>query len=213
MHRLPNSAVGATALALALAGCQATQPPELSPGRQWHVAYNGYGHVFARARGVAVQLTLQPARPSTQVSTHAALVLSASRWGDFTAEIRVRTNAQLRHPRPNAWEVGWLLWHYVNDQHFYYIILKPNGWELGKEDPSYPGNQRFLATGTNPAFPPGRWYEIRVQQRGAVIHVDVDGRRLVEFADTQRPYLAGQIGFYAEDASATFQPIDVSEGP
>jgi len=205
--------LAAAAVAVALAACGSAPAPELGPGRAWHIAYNGYGHISARRQGDAVRLTLKPARPESPAGTHAALVLSASRWRDFTAKILVRTNHQLRRPHPNPWEVGWVLWHYVNDRRFYYIILKPNGWELGKEDPAYPGGQRFLATVTSPVFPPGRWYSIRVQQRGNVIRVDVDGRRLVRFVDRQRPYLAGQIGLYVEDASATFEPVAVAAAP
>ncbi len=201
------------AVTIALAGCGAAQTPGLGVGQPWHIAYNGYGHISARAQGDAVRLTLEPARTKSPTSTHAALVLSASRWRNFTAEIRLRTNRQLRRPHPNPWEVGWVLWHYVNDQRFYYVILKPNGWELGKEDPSYPGDQRFLATDTSPVFPPGRWYTVRIQQHGDVIQVNVGGRRLVRFADTRHPYLAGPIGLYVEDASATFQPGAVAGAP
>jgi len=203
----PSAAMAAATLALA--GCQSGQAPGLGPGHPWHIAFDGYGHISARTVGGAVRLTLQPARAESPASTHAALVLSGSRWRDFTAEIRLRTNHQLRRPRPNPWEVGWILWHYTDDQHFYYIIVKPNGWELGKEDPRYPGHQRFLATGTSPAFPLARWYTIRIQQRGEVIRVDVDGHYLVRFVDTRRPYLTGLIGLYVEDASATFQPVAI----
>jgi len=202
-----------TAVLLALTGCDAAQTPQLGPGQAWHIAFDGYGHISTRSRGGAIRLTLTPARAQAPTSTHAALVLSASRWRDFTAEIGVRTNRQLRRPHPNPWEVGWILWHYVNDQHFYYVILKPNGWELGKEDPRYPGHQRFLATGTSPVFPLARWYTVRVQQHGNVIGVSVDGRRLVRFADTRHPYLAGLVGLYVEDASATFQPDAVTAAP
>src|SRR5450755_626067 len=180
--------VAAALAVLAVAGCSATVTPALGPGRPWHLAYDGYGHVSASTHHGVILLTLQPARPTSPTDTHAALVLSRNSWRDLTAEIRIRTNRQLRQPHPNPWEAGWLLWHYANDQHFYYIVLKPNGWELGKADPSYPGHQRFLATGTRPAFPPARWYAIRVQQRGNAIQVNVDGRRLVRFADTQNPY-------------------------
>lgn len=199
------------AVALALAGCGAARTAGL--GHAWHIAYNGYGHISERWQGAAVRLTLEPARAKTATSTHAALLLSASMWHNFTAEIRLRTNLQLRRPRPNPWEVGWVLWHYVNDQHFYYVLLKPNGWELGKEDPSYPGGQRFLVTSSTPVFPPGRWYSIGVQQHGDVIRVNVDGRRLVRFADTRHPYLAGRIGLYVEDASATFLPGVIAAAP
>ena len=198
----------ATALTLlALAGCSRTAATPLGPGGFWRVAYDGYGRVSASTRHGAVRLTLQPARPMSLASTHAALVLSRGSWHDFTIDVRLRTNRQLRQPGPNAWEVGWLLWHYVNDEHFYYVALKPNGWELGKADPSYSGGQRFLATGPRPAFPPARWYAVRVQQHGDVIQVTVDGRRLVRFVDTQDPYRSGRVGLYVEDASATFQPV------
>lgn len=200
-----RSAAAALTL-LALAGCSATVPPALGPGRPWHLAYDGYGHVSAGTHHGVIHLTLQPARPTSPADTHAALVLSRNSWRDLTVAIRIRTNRQLRQPHPNPWEVGWLLWHYANDQHFYYIALKPNGWELGKADPDYPGHQRFLATGTHPAFPPARWYAVRVQQRGDAIQVNVDGHRLVRFVDTQAPYRSGRVGLYVEDASATFQP-------
>lgn len=80
------------------------------------------------------------------------------------------TEAQLRSPdntpptpqnpesKPNPWEVGWLLWCFSPDPthpydpsptsnsnfRFYALCLKPNGWEVSKQDPSYKGGQRFL---------------------------------------------------------------------
>ena len=191
---------------LLLAGCTSTSA---TTGGPWRLAYSGYGQATSSTRGGVTLITLQPARAASPAQTHAALMLSRRTWGDLVAEIRLRTNRQLREPRPNPWEVGWILWHYTNDQRFYYIALKPNGWELGKADPSYPGDQRFLVTASHPVFPPGRWYTVRVQQRGDVIEVDVDGRRLVRFADSQDPYRSGQVGLYSEDASVTFQPVAV----
>ena len=48
-----------------------------------------------------------------------------------------------------------------------------------------------------------------VQQRGDGIEMDLDGRRLVRFTDTQDPYRSGRVGLYTEDASVTFQPVTV----
>jgi 3-keto-disaccharide hydrolase len=198
---------------LALAGCGQAGTGPFGPGRPWRLAYDGYGHVSASTRHGVVYLTLKPSRAASPASTHAALVLSRKSMRDFTLEIWIRTNRQLRQPQPNPWEVGWLLWHYSDDEHFYYVALKPNGWELGKADPGYPGNQRFLATGTRPVFPPARWYAVGVRQRGAAIQVSVAGRPLVRYVDTQRPYHSGSIGLYAEDASATFQPVAFGPAP
>ncbi len=197
------------AAVLLLAGCTSTAATALGPDRPWHVAYNGFGHALSSARHGVTRITLQPARPDSRAPTHAALVLSRDTWRDLVAEIRLRTNRQLRRPHPNPWEVGWILWHYTSDQHFYYIALKPNGWELGKADPGYPGEQRFLATAAHPVFPPGRWYTVRVEQRGDGMEVDVNGYRLVRFTDRQEPYRSGRVGLYTEDASVTFQPVAI----
>ncbi|HEY2553348.1 MAG TPA: family 16 glycoside hydrolase [Streptosporangiaceae bacterium] len=196
------------ALAGGAAGCGSQQQSPAS-GRPWRVAYDGYGQV----RFAAGHITMRPARARSAHSTHAALVLSARSWRDVSIGVRLRTDRQLRRPRPRPWEVGWVVWHYVDNQHFYYLALKPDGWELGKESPGYPGDQRFLATGRTPAFPPGRWYSVSVQQRGQRIQVSVDGRQLVRFTDSRDPYLGGYVGLYTEDASVTFQPTGLTAIP
>ena len=197
----------AMVVVLLLVGCTSPAATALGPGRPWHLAYNGFGHALSSIRRGVTSITLQPTRPASRAQTHAALALSHDSWRDFGTTIRLRTNRQLRWPHPNPWEVGWILWHYTSDRRFYYIALKPNGWELGKADPGYPGDQRFLATAPHPVFPPGRWYTIRVQQRGDDMEVDVDGRRLARFTDSQDPYRSGRVGLYTEDASVTFQPV------
>jgi hypothetical protein len=204
-----RSAGMAVAVVLLLAGCTSAVATGLGPGRPWYISYDGYGHAWSSTQGGVTRITLQPAQAVSQAQTHAALVLSRDTWHDLVAEIQLRTNRQLRWPHPDPWEVGWILWHYTSDQRFYYVVLKPNGWELGKADPGYPGDQRYLVTAAQPVFPPGGWYSIRVQQRGNGMEVDVDGRRLVRFTDSQDPYLSGQVGLYAEDASVTFQPVTV----
>lgn len=88
----------------------------------------------------------------------------------YSFSANIVTTAQLRNkdntpptkdnPRslPNPWEVGWLLWCFSPDPthpydpsptsnsnfRFYALALKPNGWEVSKQDPSYKGGQRFL---------------------------------------------------------------------
>jgi hypothetical protein len=212
-----RSVGAALAVMLLLTGCTSTAATSaataLGPGRPWRLAYNGFGHAWSSTRRGVTRITLRPARPAFPAQTHAALVLSRGTWRDFVAEIRLRTNRQLRWPHPHPWEVGWILWHYTSDRRFYYLVLKPNGWELGKADPGYPGDQRFLVTATHPVFPPGRWYTIRLRQRGDGIEMEVDGRRLVRFTDTRDPYRSGRVGLYTEDASVTFQPVTVGPAP
>ena len=121
----------------------------------------------------------------------------------------MRTVRQLRDPDPNPWEVPWLVWAYTDPEHFYYVTLKPNGWEVGKADPQYPGSQRFLATGTD-VFPVGYSHNVRVAHRGNSFRIWVDGMLLTSQTDAERPYSMGSVGVYAEDAVVKFDQLTVS---
>ncbi|MER5784593.1 calcium-binding protein [Streptomyces mobaraensis] len=168
----------------------------------WRAVFDGHGTTVGRHDGLA--LSPKPARRADE--THAGLVVSTATYENVDYEARMRTVAQLRTPKPNPWEVPWLVWAYTDPEHFYYITLKPNGWELGKRDPAYPGGQRFLATGGE-SFPIGRTSDVRVAQRGARMEVSVDGRGLVAYEDHERPYLKGSVGVYTEDARVVFSEV------
>jgi Domain of Unknown Function (DUF1080) len=104
-----------------------------------------------------------------------------------------------------------VLWHYTDDTHFYYVILQTNGFELGKEDPAYRGNQRFLLTKSSPRFKPGVWYSLHIHQVGAHIIIWVGKSRLADFTDQERPYTSGKLGLYCEDASVRFDNVLVTQ--
>ena len=82
--------------------------------------------------------------------------------------------------------------------------------ELGKEDPAYPGAQRFLVTKSSPVARVGTWYTVRVVQKANVITVYRDGTQVAEFTDTERPYTGGRIGLYCEDAQVRFDDVRVA---
>ena len=110
-------------------------------------------HAIVSPNGNAM-LFEQPAAAAETDESHASLVVGPAITGDFTLKVSTATTRQLRTGSPpNPWEVAWVLWHYTDNSHFYYFVAKPNGWELGKEDPAYPGAQRFLATGATPVIP------------------------------------------------------------
>lgn len=176
----------------------------------WQTVFNGYGYVGATDDGSRA-LELSPQAATDPAETHAALVLSTKSFGDVDLVARVRTVRQLRASAPNPWEVGWVLFRYADPTHFYYLVLKPNGWELGKEDPAYPGAQRFLATGSDRVFPTGRWYDVHVRMTGATVTVDVDGAPLITFTDEERPYGSGSVGLYSEDATVHIDDVRVNE--
>ena len=178
-------------------------------GAHWRVVFAGYGSVSPIAEGGIRALRLAPAVAADPAQTHAGLVVSTGTTSAACQRLtaRMRTAEQLRvNSAPNPWEAAWLVWGYSDNQHFYYLAVKPNGWELGKRDPAYPGGQRFLATG-GPGTPIGRWRDVRIVQRGDVIQAWLDGQRVVRFRDQQRPYLTGSIGMYTEDAVGDWDSI------
>jgi cellulose synthase/poly-beta-1,6-N-acetylglucosamine synthase-like glycosyltransferase len=176
----------------------------------WLTAFNGYGTTAVSGSGTATTISLTPATTRTPQVTHAALVVSTDWYSDFAATVRLRTLRQLRNGpagHPHQWEVAWLIWHYDSNQRFYALTLEANGWVLSKQDPAYPGGERFLASGPTPRFRVGAWHRVGVVQVGDQITVTADGRPLSQFTDTQRPYLNGAFGVYSEDAAAQFTGI------
>ncbi|MFI0480152.1 family 16 glycoside hydrolase [Actinomadura sp. 9N215] len=174
----------------------------------WRSVFDGHG--ANGSRGDVISLRPKPATDPAE--THAGLVVSQTRYGNMTFRLRARTVAQLRDRAPNPWEAAWIVWAYSDESRFYYFILKPTGWELGKRDPAYRGGQRFLATGER-AFAIGKWYKVSVLQHGATMTVQVDGRSLTTFTDAERPYTAGSVGLYTEDAEVEFRDISVRPRP
>lgn len=175
----------------------------------WQAVFDGYG----RTTGDAQSVSLSPQAPTGPQDTHAALVTTRRSYGDVVVRARLRVEQQLRSDQPNPWEVGWLLWHYASPARFYALTLKPNGWELSKQDPDYPGGQRFLASGTARTFSVGSWHTLGVVQVGDVLTVSADEQPLVRFTDSVRPYLDGGVGLYSEDARVRFDDVQISAVP
>lgn len=146
--------------------------------------------------------------------TRAALVVGPSHGPSLDLRVRAITDSQLRSGTPpNPWEVAWVAWDYADAAHFYYVILKPNGWEIGKRDPAYPGGQRFLATGRSPTYPTGQWYDVHVVRVQGRTSLTVDGVPIAVFTDPERPYQGGRVALYTEDAAVRFQGVEVGPAP
>jgi len=196
----------------------------------WHVDYDGFGHVGLSGDG---RLRLAPQAADNPGSTHAALVTSTQSFtGDIDIVIRTETAQQLRTGSPpNTWEVGWLVWNYTHDHRFYYALLKPNGWELGKVDNSkldpsgpeclwpeyenckYDGAQRYLAVSPSPTFAVGEGHDLRISQSGNEIVLWGNSEELVRYVDHDDPYHSGRAGLYTEDAEVFFDSISVTGFP
>lgn len=175
----------------------------------WAVRYHGYGSVRV---GCAKVLELAPAQATAAAETHASLVTTRTTHRNGVLDLEARTVRQLRtNGPPNPWETAWVIFRYVDDEHFYYLALKTNGWELGKRDPAYPGGQRFLDTGTNPRFDVGTWVRVRVTMTANALSVELDGVAVSATVDGERPILAGAVGLYTEDAHVQFAKVAFAE--
>lgn len=179
----------------------------------WKSAYAGYGCTQIKTDGTRSWLDQAPLASVSAAETHASMVIGPAFSTPYTLTLDMNTFAQLRkNDPPNAWETAWVVWHYTDDEHFYYFTLKPNGWELGKRDPAYPGGQRFLATGPSPTLRVGAWNKVAVAVSGGSMQVSIDGQPVTSFTDGERPYAAGAIGLYNEDANVRFTDVAVTLG-
>jgi hypothetical protein len=178
---------------------------------QWRVVFAGYGSVVTSGSGASEKIRLAPTVATAADRTHAALVVGKTSYKNSRVKMRVTLNEQLRVGSPaNTWETGWVVARYTDNEHFYYVALKTNGWELGKRDPAYPGGQRFLATGSNPQTVLGKAQVAVMTLRNNTITVKIDGTTVAKFTDRERPYRSGVAGMYTEDADVTFDRISVT---
>ena len=178
----------------------------------WTSAFSGFGCVQVQSDGTQSWLDESPKVSTSSSETHSSLVVGPSFSNPLTFSVSAKTVAQLRQGSdPNYWEVAWVIWHYQDNNHFYYFIAKPNGWELGKEDPAYSGSQRFLASDILPAFPIGSWRNIKIVETAQnTITAYVDNQMITTVTDTERPYTSGRIGLYTEDAHVQFENVSVT---
>jgi hypothetical protein len=194
----------------------ATNWADASVHGSWTTVFAGGGPVGVELESSAKVHTQTPTAPVDSSDTHSSLVrTTASFSGNMDVTYRMKTVSQTRTgaysgAAANAWERGWVLWQYTDNTHFYYFVVKTNGWELGKEDPAYAGSQRFLASGSTPTSALGTWNTVRVQQAANVITVSLDGTVVTTFTDNERPYTAGSVGLYNEDAHVRFGTIHVA---
>lgn len=172
---------------------------------QFRSVYNGYGTVT----GDDEEITIEPQSAKDLSITHGGLVVTRETFDQVDFDVVMTTEAQVRKDPPNPWEVAWTLWNYTDDDHFYAVALKPNGWEISKQDPAYPGAQRYLATGRTPTFPVGESHTVSVTQSDGKMTVRAGGQVLATVVDEETPYRSGAIGFYTEDARVRFEQLSI----
>lgn len=176
----------------------------------WRQVFGGYGCVSVVEVDGVPCLSLKP-KAAEGEDTHSALVVGPSYSDRLEFEVGMWTAEQLR-AMPNDWEVAWLVWGYTDPDHFFYFLLKPTGVELGLRDPSGEGGQIFIDTQPDPTLNLGERYEVRVAHEGETVQIWLDDELVIDKTDPRLAFRTGAVGFYAEDAHALFDSVDVRGG-
>lgn len=189
----------------------------------WVDRFNGLGGAGAQNINGAYgeSLWLKPKQSTSAGETHSALVTSSASFGTMTYTASVQLAQQLRTgSAPNAWEAPWVVWDSANVggyNRFYYLALKPTGWEFGKADADSRNalHQTFFKTGSSPTGAVNTWHTVKVQQTSTgATTITVDGTTLVSnFVDPGSyiaRYTGGNVGLYTEDAYIMADNITVT---
>jgi len=181
----------------------------ISPNGKWQILYTGGGimKVVKDYNSPSnMVMVLEPEHVPDQ--TRAPLLLTTGNYSDFALSLDVRTDKSLRS-NPNPWEVAWIIWRYVDETHFYYFTLKPNGTECGKYDGGVnPIDQLFICGSTFPTTYPGKWDHWDILVKGDHITILVNGVIVQDFDDSSS-FNKGKIGLYNEDAKTSFDNISI----
>lgn len=157
------------------------------------------------------ELSLKSQPPTTISETHSALVTSKKAGSNYRFETDVATLDQLRQNNsPNTWEIAWVLFRFQDLTRYYYFILKPNGFELGKKHGS--DGQIFLVTGENFKLELNKRYRWKILTKEANIQIFINEIKIIDYTDPD-PILNGSIGLYEEDSLVQFDNVLLEDLP
>jgi hypothetical protein len=190
----------------------------ISPDGKWISVDNGYGAMGVRTDKAGNNIFfLSPKAAHGKNETFSSLVTSAAKYSDFNLTLDVRTDKQLRlKSSPNDWEVAWVLFRYTDVFHYYWLILKPDGVELGKKDCSSCTDpvqgQVFLKRLSHPTLKINNWSTWNISAIKNHIVVDINGSRIIDYIDrnASADLSKGSIALYSEDAIASFDNVHVT---
>ncbi|WP_222424722.1 3-keto-disaccharide hydrolase [Candidatus Nitrosocosmicus arcticus] len=190
---------------------------QTSPNGEWKNVYSGYGSTGVQDVSQRVNFWLYPQASTSPSETHAAKVTSTDKFCDFTMEFDINTAKQLRkNSPPNTWEVGWVFFRFSDTFHYYWLVVKPNGIELGKKDcdtcTDPVDGQQFLVTKSTPTIKMNTWNNVKIDMVSNHIKVYWNGNLVIDYIDTgMSPKLAsGAVSMYSEDAYVKYDNMNVS---
>ncbi len=124
---------------------------------------------------------------------------------DFTYSGTINSLTQLS-TTPKNWETEWVVWNYTDNNHFYYLAPRENGWVLAKRNGN-PNNPEILATGTD-AFPANSPKNFKIEREGNAFEVTVNEKKLASVTDNS-PINQGRIGLYTYNSAINIDNIEL----
>jgi Domain of Unknown Function (DUF1080) len=202
----------------------------VSPNGKWTSIFKGYGVSGVRTEGAVggggknTSLSnnnkiffLSPAISASKNQTHASLVTTTKQFGNLEFLIDTNTVKQLIEKSiPGPGDAAWVLFRYTDAFHYYWVLLKPTGIELGKKDCNTCKDTRegqiFLFTSDKPKLHFGKWSRWHILVTGNHIVVTVDNKKAIDYIDPNmsNKLSFGRIGLYSEDALAYFDNIYIT---
>ncbi|MEO9321485.1 MAG: family 16 glycoside hydrolase [Nitrososphaera sp.] len=185
-------------------------PTYTSPNGKWYGVWNGAGSFGAAQYGGKNVFYENTSPVTTSSNSQSALTLSTQTFKNFELSLDVSTNKQTRlNSPPNNWEVAWIFWHYNDNTHFKYFLVKTDGSETGKYDGGVnPTDQKILYTSTSPKATIGGGMHWDIYVRGSHVVIQVNGVTVFNYYDSST-YNSGTIGLYAEDSQVTFSNVNI----
>ena len=133
------------------------------------------------------------------------------RWfDDFTLDCDILTEAQVREPTPRNWEVGWILFRYIDSTHFWYFLMRKTGPEIGKYDGgTNPESQIILQQKSTPVCRIGQEYSWRLVADKHTFVVSVDDVTIFNL-NNPSSFNSGKVMMYSENANVLFDNIKIT---
>ena len=190
----------------------------ISPNGRWRSVWDGHGAMGVKTDDDGNNIFfLNPKAAERKNDTYSSLVRSVNNFTDFELTLNIRTDKQLRlNDPPNSWEAGWVFFRYGDGFHYYWLVVKSNGVELGKKDcdncvDPFRG-QIFLKQLQTPTLQTGKWSTWNIQAIGNQIKVTIDGNQLIDYTDNtmSKKLRGGSIALYSEDANVVYDNVYIT---
>ena len=133
-----------------------------------------------------------------------AKALSNQSFSELSFDADVRTVTQ----GAQDWQVAWLLFKYLDDNNYYYTLLKPNGTvELSKWQN---GTAYYNIATAQTSLSPFDQHHFKVVTSGANIKIYIDTQLIIDYTDSN-PLIRGKIGFQCIQSKARFDNLLAQE--